>query len=135
MEANGHQGRPQQTNALPGTAHRLDLTTLFEGDVSRLERFATKFWQSVDGGTLDECRPWRRQVFKKTGNGRVEVPLPLKSRKVLYAHRVAWALANGHVIPERVLVRHSCRTATCCNPAHLWLGDYKGNRVELRIAE
>jgi hypothetical protein len=128
MEANGLQERPQQTNAFPGTAHRLDLTALFEGDDSRLKRFATKFWQRVDGGTLDECRPWTRQVFEKTGYGRVEISLPRKSRKVLYAHRLAWALANGNVIPERVLVRHSCRTATCCNPEELTSQQTSRNR-------
>src|SRR5215203_46887 len=132
MDATGHKGRPQKTNALPGTAHRLDLTALFGGDVSRRQSFAKKFWRSVDGGTLDECRPWTRRVFQKTGYGRVEVTLPRKSRKVLYAHRVAWALANDNVIPEGVHVRHSCRTKTCCNPAHLWLGDYTGKRLELR---
>ena len=120
--------------ALPGTAHRLDLEALFEGDVSRLERFANWFLRSVDGGPLDECRPWGRSVFQATGYGRVDVRLPRGQRKVLMAHRVAWVLANRTVVPEGVLVRHSCRTRACCNPTHLWLGNYLGNRFELRVA-
>lgn len=51
-------------------------------------------------------------------------------RKVLQAHRVALALANNAVIPEGVLVRHTCpKNRLCCAPHHLRLGDYCGNDV------
>jgi hypothetical protein len=134
METNEHQGRSQQTNALPGAAHRLDLEALFEGNVSRLERFINTFWRSVEGGTLDGCRPWTGCVSPMTGYGRLEVRLS-GERKVLMAHRVAWTLANRTVVPEGVLVRHFCSTRACCNPTHLYLGDYCGNKLELQVVE
>jgi hypothetical protein len=124
-----------ETTALPGTACRLDLEALFEGDVSRLADFATRFWRRVEGRTLDECCPWTGQVFQKTGYGLVHVSLPRGARKSLYAHRVAWTLATRMAIPERVLVRHWCRTRACCNPTHLYLGDYCGNELELQVVE
>jgi len=38
----------------------------------------------------------------------------------VYAHRVAWELANGP-LPEGLLVRQRCGNRLCCNPAHLFL--------------
>lgn len=117
-----------------GAAHCLDLEALFEGNVSRLEHFTNRFWRSVEGGTLDGCCPWTGCVSPKSGYGRLEVRLS-GERKVLMAHRVAWALANRMVVPEGVLVRHLCSTRTCCNPTHLYLGDYRRNKLELRVVE
>jgi len=101
-------------------------------NVSRFEHSINRFWRSVEGGTLDTRRPWTGYVFSTTGYGRLEVRLS-GERKVLRAHRVAWALANRTVVSEGVLVRHFCSTRTCCNPTHLYLSDYCGNKLELQV--
>lgn len=42
------------------------------------------------------------------------------------AHRYAYAAAHGP-IPEGMIVRHSCDTPACCNPAHMVLGTQADN--------
>lgn len=124
------------TAPLPsGTAHRLDLEGLFEGDVIRLARFARSFREGVEENAPNQCHPWRRRTSRASGYGLVTAYPPRGGRKVLMAHRVAWALARQAAIPEGILVRRSCETRICCNPARLWLGDYLGNRFDLRVTE
>jgi hypothetical protein len=43
-----------------------------------------------------------------------------------YAHRVAWQLYRG-LVPDGLLVLHSCDTTLCVNPAHLFLGTHGDN--------
>jgi hypothetical protein len=40
------------------------------------------------------------------------------SRKILYAHRVAWEMWYGP-IPDGLTIDHLCRNTSCVNPAHL----------------
>jgi hypothetical protein len=116
-----------------GTAQCLDLEALFDGDVLRLMRFARSFREGVEENAQDECHPWIRRTSKASGYGLVTAYPPRGGKKVLMAHRVAWALANQAVVPDGALVRRSCGTRSCCNAAHLWLGDYLGNRFDLRV--
>jgi hypothetical protein len=53
------------------------------------------------------------------------------SGKVLKAHRVCYALFRGE--PTGAVVRHSCDTPKCCNPAHLLLGSVQDN-IDDRVA-
>ena len=46
------------------------------------------------------------------------------------AHRVAFVL-NGGVIPEGMIVRHSCDTPLCINPEHLLIGSYADNSADM----
>ena len=118
-----------------GTARRLDLEALFKGDVLRLARFARSFREGVEENAPNQCHPWMRRTSRGSGYGLVTAYPPGGGKEVLMAHRVAWALANSTVVPEGVLVRRSCGMRVCCNPAHLWLGDYLGNKIDLRAAE
>src|SRR5882762_5514030 len=45
------------------------------------------------------------------------------------AHRVAYQIFKG-VIPEGMLVLHSCDRVNCVNPKHLRIGTYKDNSLE-----
>jgi len=47
--------------------------------------------------------------------------------KPLIAHRVMYMIHNGN-IPSSVLVRHSCHTKNCVNPAHLVPGSHRDNK-------
>ena len=44
-----------------------------------------------------------------------------------YAHRIAWALANGRWPWNNMVVRHTCDNSACCNPEHLIEGTQEQN--------
>lgn len=45
----------------------------------------------------------------------------------MYAHRVAWEVANGSAVPPGLFVLHSCDNAPCIRPDHLRLGTPQEN--------
>jgi hypothetical protein len=68
------------------------------------------------------CWEWTGGLFA-SGYGAVGV-----DRKVLKAHRVAWALYRGEVGAWHVL--HRCDNPKCCNPDHLYLGTHADNMAD-----
>lgn len=58
----------------------------------------------------------RRQLYGSIRlNGRMEA-----------VHRVAYQAAHG-AIPTGAQILHRCDVGLCCNPNHLFVGDYKAN--------
>lgn len=82
-------------------------------------RFASRFVIADNG-----CHLWTGQKHKQ-GYGLLSV----EGRLVL-AHRVAYAIANGP-IPDDRDVLHRCDTPACVNAEHLFLGDHDANMADM----
>jgi len=84
---------------------------------------ALDFWSRVAVGEPSECWEWTRGRTSR-GYGNVHVGsgiTGLNSTVALYAHRVALALHQGHLLPADQVIDHLCYNQACCNPAHLQL--------------
>jgi hypothetical protein len=83
--------------------------------------FLARYWARVDKS--GDCWLW---TGGKTVAGYGILYQGGRGSRRIYAHRVAWELANGP-IPDGLLVCHACDTPPCVNPAHLWLGTDSDN--------
>jgi len=81
------------------------------------QAFQDRFWAKVQKGEPDACWHWTASSYARTRYGQIMGP----DRVPLRAHRVAYELGNGP-IPKGGSVLHRCGEASCCNPAHLYLG-------------
>lgn len=82
------------------------------------------FWTKVNILGPDECWEWTKYRSKQ-GYGNTSY-----KAQFYMSHRLAWELTNGP-IPNGRLVCHSCDNPPCCNPGHLWLGDYISNAQDM----
>lgn len=73
-----------------------------------------RFWSKVAVGRLEDCWAWQGSRHS-SGHGRFKL-----RGKDVGAHRVA--LLSTGVDIERLVVRHSCNSSSCCNPSHLITG-------------
>lgn len=84
-----------------------------------------RFWRKVE--KTDGCWLWRGTIasgkYGKIG----------WNRKIYYAHRIAWMLANKQEIPADMVVMHSCDNPQCVNPAHLSLGSSMDNVLDAMV--
>lgn len=71
------------------------------------------------------CWPW---VGSVNGDGYGSVRVGPTS---VLSHRAAYFLANGE-LPSGQCVCHQCDNPSCCNPAHLFLGDHAGNMRDMK---
>lgn len=70
--------------------------------------------QSVEYDFGTGCWNWSKRCTDE-GYGQIKV-----DGKVLYSHRVAWAVFRGE-IPEGITINHRCLNRRCCNHSHLEL--------------
>lgn len=90
---------------------------------NRFVPLATRFASNVIPEPMSGCHLWIGPVHGQ-GYGLIRV-----NGKTRRAHRVAWALANGPV-PSDAMVLHGCDNTSCVNIAHLHLGDARDNQRE-----
>ena len=72
-----------------------------------------RFWTKVDQAA--GCWVWTA-ARHPTGYGSFGL-----SGASVYAHRVAWVIANNKQIPKDMVIRHECDNPPCVRPSHLVL--------------
>ena len=84
-----------------------------------------RFWAKVDRQAVDGCWLWQASLMGRYGQF---TAMACVGRQVhLYAHRVAWEIANRQPVPDGSYVLHTCDTPRCVNPAHLFVGSQLDN--------
>jgi len=85
-------------------------------------RFRKIFWAKA-APTENGCWRWTGSRNKQ-GYGR-----GMRHGRYFGAHRMAWELTHG-AIPPGACVLHRCDNPSCVNPAHLFLGSQRDNRLD-----
>ena len=80
-----------------------------------------RFWSRVDKS--GKCWVW---IGALTGPGYGHFK---HKGKNIYAHRLAFELTYGTVLPG-LHICHSCDNPKCCNPTHLWAGSASDNMID-----
>lgn len=85
---------------------------------------AKRFWPRVH--KTDTCWTW-------TGpRGKGGYGVFLFGRERVFAHRMAWQLANKKTIPAGMMACHHCDNPPCVRPSHLFLGTAKDNAQDAK---
>lgn len=94
----------------------------------------TDVWDLIAKDGDDECWLWHG-CKNSTGYGSITI-----SQKVYSAHRIAFALSNPGLISitapldkkAKQFVLHKCDNRLCCNPNHMFLGNYDDNNKDAK---
>jgi hypothetical protein len=100
-------------------------TKLRKLDIEEAYRIAlSTFEEQVVRGSENDCWIWSGNV-SKAGYGLV------RTSGFLYAHRMAWEVANDAELPKGKHVMHSCDNPPCVNPDHLRVGSLQENNADM----
>lgn len=87
----------------------------------KVDSLEKRFWEMVDKRGNDKC--WEFTGFKnKDGYG----IMSKGHSKLGSAHRISYEMHIG-IIPNGMVIMHSCDNPSCCNPAHLKIGTQNDN--------
>jgi len=98
----------------------------FSGFLKFKARFLSKLpknYHTVD--MQDVCWTWQGSLHKTTGYGEIGWGKYDK----YFAHRISYIVFNN-IIPQGILVRHTCDNRLCVNPKHLLLGSHHDNALD-----
>jgi len=103
------------------------MTIVNNEQLEHLRTYEKRFWRNVDKDDEDECWDWNMSL-DIGGYGIMTFRRPWEGGKTssMKAHRYSWLIHNG-LIPEGILVLHTCDIPACCNPNHLFLGTTQDN--------
>lgn len=86
-----------------------------------------RFWSRVDRCGPDDCWEWQGSR-NEYGYGGFREDAP--TLRLWKAHRVAFMLTTGLALTSDDHICHYCDNPPCCNPNHLYLGDYRTNTAD-----
>ena len=119
-----------QTNRRVGHVQGQPQPFVFGHKPPRL-KMPERFWQHVK--KQSGCWIWVSSTDKK-GYGLFQLPLGSGRYRLMHAHRVAWALANGP-IPLGKHICHACDHPSCVRPDHLFMGTHRDNMQDMMAKE
>lgn len=93
--------------------------------ITRMRPLAERIEELVDQRGPDDCWPWKRPSYVRSGHGQLYY-----EGRMHTAQRLVWAVAHGELPPSGKVVRHLCGEALCCNPRHLALGTPDENNAD-----
>lgn len=93
------------------------------------EKDKARLWSKIRKAGPDECWLWTA-CCQPDGHGLIK--LFGKEGRNFRVHRLVYILIHGD-LPTNIVVRHTCDTPACCNPAHLITGTH-GDNVADRVA-
>lgn len=88
-----------------------------------------RLWSKIAQASPDQCWLW---TGARQSSGHGIIKLFGKKGSAYRAHRMVYILTHGD-IDTSVVVRHTCDTPACCNPAHLIAGSHADNVAD-RVA-
>lgn len=116
--------------------HNVKDSTSWKGPgrpVGSRRSLADRLWEKVDrSGGPDAC--WLYTGYRNVqGYGVINDggrPGISRSSKLIGAHRAAWIVINGTLLPGRAVL-HKCDNPPCCNPNHLRSGSQADNAADM----
>jgi hypothetical protein len=96
-------------------------------DIKYNEKDVKRFWSHVNIKNENECWEWTGYKDKK-GYGRINI-----NSKMIGTHRFSYLIYNK-IIPDGMLILHSCNNPSCVNPTHLRAGTNKDNAQDSLLA-